>query len=110
METLIVNGLTIEEFLGKVRQTVADTIKSETESSLKSDKVKYLTRKETAELLSISLPTLWQYTKRGIISAHRCGSRILYKEDEVESALSQIVPHNPGFSTHVQHAQNKEHE
>ena len=50
----------------------------------------YRTRKETAEMLNISLPTLNHYTKKRILTGYRVGVRVLYKQSEIESALSQI--------------------
>ena len=50
----------------------------------------YLTRQETASLLRISLPTLNDFTKRGLITGHRIGSRVLYSRDLVESSLKEI--------------------
>ena len=50
----------------------------------------YRTRKETAEMLNISLPTLNQYTKKRILTGYRVGARVLYKQSEIESALTQI--------------------
>ncbi|NVN97050.1 excisionase family DNA-binding protein [Candidatus Nomurabacteria bacterium] len=47
----------------------------------------YWTRKETAEHLSITLPTLRQWTKEGRIKSHEIGRRVLYKPDEVDKAL-----------------------
>lgn len=55
-----------------------------------SESKKYLTRKETAKFLHISLPTLDKYTDLGIIHGHRLGSRILYKEDAIEEACKVI--------------------
>lgn len=49
---------------------------------------KLLTRLETAKLLSISLPTLRSYVKRGIIKECRVGSRVLYKWEDVSDAIS----------------------
>lgn len=49
-----------------------------------------LTRKETAKLLCISLPTLNDWTKTGIVKAHRIGNRVLYKEQEVLGALNEV--------------------
>lgn len=51
---------------------------------------KYLTRLEAAKLLQISLPTLHSYTRIGLIPAKRIGTRVLYSEDELRSALHQI--------------------
>lgn len=51
---------------------------------------KYLTRKETAVELKISLPTLNEYTKRKLITGYRFGVRVLYKQSEIETALTKI--------------------
>lgn len=50
----------------------------------------YKTRKETAQLLSISLPTLNEYTKRKLINGYRFGARVLYKQSEIEKALAKM--------------------
>jgi excisionase family DNA binding protein len=50
----------------------------------------YRTRKETAEMLNISLPTLNQYTKKRILTGYRVGVRVLYKQSEIESALVKM--------------------
>ncbi len=56
---------------------------------------KYLTRHEAAEKLGITLPTLHHYTKRGLITAHRVGTRILYKDVDLENALREVIPTKP---------------
>ncbi len=50
----------------------------------------YLTRTNVAELLSISLVTLWKYTKEGIIPAFRIGTKVRYKESDVLAALKRM--------------------
>lgn len=49
-----------------------------------------LTRKDAAGVLRITLPTLREYTKRGILKGYRIGSRVRYKRSEVIAALSQM--------------------
>jgi excisionase family DNA binding protein len=49
-----------------------------------------LTREETANMLSISLVTLWKYTKDGVIPAYRIGSKVRYKRSEILLALKQM--------------------
>jgi excisionase family DNA binding protein len=51
-------------------------------------------RKETARILNISLPTLHLFTKEGIIRAYRIGNRVLYKQEDIENALKVIVSPN----------------
>lgn len=49
-----------------------------------------LTREETAKLLSISLPTLWSWTKKNILKSYGIGNRVYYKKEEINEALIQI--------------------
>ena len=51
-----------------------------------------LTRKQTAKFLCISLPTLHDWTKEGLIRAYRIGNRVLYKKEDVNQALTLINP------------------
>jgi excisionase family DNA binding protein len=51
---------------------------------------KLLTRKEVAEILNVSLPTLHDWTKNGKITGYRIGSRVLYKTSEIFGSLIQI--------------------
>ncbi len=48
-----------------------------------------LTREETAKLLSVSLVTLWDWTKKDIIPAYRIGNKVRYKKSEVLQSLHQ---------------------
>lgn len=51
---------------------------------------KYRTRKETAHQLNVSLPTLNQYTKRNLIAGYRFGVRVMYKQTDIEAALTKM--------------------
>lgn len=56
----------------------------------KSSTPKYLTRNQVAEMLSISLTTLWRYTKMGIVSSYQIGNRVLYDQKEVQFAVIKL--------------------
>ena len=60
------------------------------ETSVNDEKTtnKYYSRKDTAEMLGITLATLHKYTKEGVIKSHRIGSRVLYKYQDIENALT----------------------
>jgi excisionase family DNA binding protein len=49
-----------------------------------------LTRMEAAELLGITLPTLRDYTNRGLVTGYRIGTRVRYKRSEVIDGLQAI--------------------
>lgn len=50
----------------------------------------FITRKETAIILGISLPTLNDWTKRGLVIGYRIASRVRYKKAEIMESLTQI--------------------
>jgi predicted site-specific integrase-resolvase len=54
------------------------------------DKDKLLDRKTTAELLGISLVTLWDWTKKDIVPAFRIGNKVRYKKLDVLEALQKM--------------------
>ena len=46
----------------------------------------FLTRNEVGERLKISLPTVWAWSKQGILKPHRLGNKIRFIESEVIAA------------------------
>ena len=48
-----------------------------------------LSREEAANLLSISLVTLWDLTRKDKIPAFRIGNKVRYKKSDVLNALTQ---------------------
>jgi hypothetical protein len=50
----------------------------------------YLTRNDLAEMLSVDLSTVHNYTKRKILQAYQIGGRVYYKRDEVELAIVKL--------------------
>ena len=47
-------------------------------------------RKESCNMLKISLPTLSKYMELGIIKGHRVGNRILISSEDINNALRDI--------------------
>ena len=72
---LILNGFT-KEILPVIQTTSKET--------------ELLTRKEVAKLLRVSLPTLHDWTKRGIIKGYRIEGKVYYKRSEIEESLTEI--------------------
>lgn len=63
----------------------------ETFNNLQTEQDEILSREQTAELLKISLVTLWKWTKTDIIPAYRIGYKVRYKKSEV---LASLKPKN----------------
>jgi excisionase family DNA binding protein len=70
--------------LEEIRQIIREVIKEEVSVDDNSKSVpKFLTSKEAAHLLRISLPTLLEYRKRGIVQSIKIGSRVLFSEEDL---------------------------
>jgi hypothetical protein len=52
----------------------------------------YLSRKETAKILQVSLVTLSAWNKKKILNPYRLGNLIRYKRKEIDQALISINP------------------
>ena len=78
------------DFKSLVVSAVKDAVKSELESlSLRPTEAlkPFLSRKEAAELLGVSLPTLNDWSKSGIVPSYNLGSRVRYRLSEKQAAL-----------------------
>lgn len=60
-------------------------------NSVKSTKPReeYLTRGQVSKHLQISLPTLHNYVKLGLIKSYRIGGKVRFKLKEVDQALTE---------------------
>ncbi len=93
MEQILLSPIPLNELLERISSLVDERLNPFLLSRSKStiDEDKFLSRKEVSIQLKISLPTLNVLTKQGTLTGYRMGRRVLYKKDEVESALEQIV-------------------
>ncbi len=89
MEQKLFTSLSLDELDGLIQNSILKVIKNQLpqQPEVKTD---YLTRRQTADKLSISLPTLWKFTKQGTIPAYKMGKRVLYRSEEVEKATRQM--------------------
>jgi excisionase family DNA binding protein len=50
----------------------------------------FITSKEAANILKVTLPTLYDWRKKGIISAYRIGNKIRFNRQELLDSLIKI--------------------
>jgi excisionase family DNA binding protein len=67
----------------------AETIRDNTPEITTTKEPEYLTRKETAKKLHISLVTLNRLTNEGILQSYKIGGRVLYKTGDVNQSISE---------------------
>ena len=74
-----------------LRKLIQETLRTELQTlHPPKEEDSYKTRKETAEHLHVSLPTLDEYQKHGLIVGRRFGRRILFLESDIEKAVKEI--------------------
>ena len=88
---IILSGISFEQLQDSIRTTV----KNEVERIIGSlptptTAPELITRKETAEILGISLPTLNEWTKNGTLPAQRIGTRVRYNRATVYASLKDV--------------------
>ncbi len=89
MEPILLNGINLS-YIKKVLREVLEEKSNDFAKPVKSEDQEYLTRKEVAKLLKISLTTLNDWSKQGIVQAYRIGNRVLYKKKEIEDSVSKV--------------------
>jgi excisionase family DNA binding protein len=77
--------LETDEFRNIVRTEIDRAIVQLEESRAKQQSKIYLSRKDTAKKIGVSLPTLWALDKKGKLPAHRVGKKVLYELSQVEA-------------------------
>ena len=87
MEKVILSSYTPEELTGIIHSAINEAVKNIQPQTSNPPRETLLTRKETADKLKISLVTLNDWTKRGLIQSYLIGGRVLYKDSEIEASL-----------------------
>jgi len=86
---LILQGVTLDNLLAQIESIVEKKLNEKIAQLTPSKKWHYMSRNEVAKLLKISLPTLHDWTKQGIVISYRIGSRILFRSDEIDQSVTQ---------------------
>jgi excisionase family DNA binding protein len=90
MREIILTPISLTDLKTVISEAVRIELKNELQTLSPKQPEELLTRKETAEILGISLPTLHEWTISGKIPAYRIGSRVRYKRGEIEQSLNKI--------------------
>jgi len=78
----------------QLQNAIVDGVKTQLDDLKKHFTTKeptiYLTRSEVAEMLSVDLSTLWNWTNQNKLVSYSIGKRIYYKRKEVEAAIVKL--------------------
>lgn len=53
----------------------------------KNEAAEFVTRADVSRMLKVSIVTVSDWTRKGILTAYKCGNRVYFKRSEVEAAL-----------------------
>jgi len=84
---LLLFPYSIDQLTGIIRTEVREAVSSIKIQASTPPRETLLSRRETADKLKISLVTLNDWTKRGLIQSYLIGGRVLYKDSEIEASL-----------------------
>ena len=90
MNQILLNGINLNELLDKIGQLIDEKL-GNAKQPTHAKQSKFISRKEVASFLKISLPTLNEWTKLGRLLSYKMGNRVLYNHQEVELALCQVA-------------------
>ncbi len=57
---------------------------------IKNEIEKYLTREQTAEYFNVSVVTIWNWSKKGLLTPYKIANKVYFKQSEIENALTEI--------------------
>lgn len=83
-------GVSPEDFKKSIIEDVKEELSKIKLNKKKHSQEEYLTRKELAELFKVTLPTISDWSKKGILKPYRLGNLVRFKKSEVESTLKKI--------------------
>ena len=88
---IILSGITFEQLQDSIRATVRNEVEKIVLGLTQPEPApELITRKETAHILGISLPTLNEWTKNGTLPAQRIGTRVRYQRANVYASLKDV--------------------
>lgn len=90
--SILIQNLTIDG----LRSIISEVLSGQQPTPEPISENKYLTRRETADLLKISLVTLNTATNRGDLKGYKIGNRVLYDRVEVLTAIENMRRYRKG--------------
>jgi excisionase family DNA binding protein len=91
MDNILFSSLPMEQLKTEISEAVLKQIAPYLQTANNTPpQTEIVNRKEAAKLLGVSLVTLNQWTKEGLVTGYRIASRVRYKRAELENSLTQI--------------------
>ena len=90
-QQIILSVITFDELKESFKSIVQNEVEKIISGLIQPEPTpEFITRKETAHILGISLPTLNEWTKNGTLPAQRIGTRVRYQRANVYASLKDV--------------------
>lgn len=80
--------ISLETFINEIVRRACEQVYKDITERMSKQEPKMYTRKEVADRLNISLPTLHELVKQGVIVPTYVGRKPLFKAQDIEEAIS----------------------
>lgn len=88
MHNLVLSPISTDTLIERIAERTAEIISQKHEPQPEAKEL--LTRKETAELLSVNIATIWRWTNAGKLIQYGISGRTYYKRSEVLEAVKSL--------------------
>lgn len=87
MDAILFSGINPQDFKKEILEGVKNYLHDLLSQQKEKETSDYLTRQKVAEMLSIDLSTVHNWTKQGKLNSYGIGNRVYYKRSEIEQAI-----------------------
>lgn len=91
MQKITLTEIDLQELVNALRPMVEDVVRKSGEASKQE---RYLTTRETCNMLNISRVTLGAWVKQSKIKEYRINGKNLYKYSDLETAMKVVKKYN----------------
>jgi len=89
-QVLQIENLEAQTLLSRLH--ILKTELQEIRQELKKQPTDFLTRSDVANMFTVSLVTVSDWTAKGLLKSYKLANRVYYKRGEIEQALTEITP------------------
>lgn len=92
-----IEGVEAAQLFGKIDGLCSEVANLKTQIEGKKQPTDYLNRKQVAKMFGVSLVTVHDWTRKGILKAYKLANRVYFKRAEVENALKEVAATKRGY-------------
>lgn len=81
------HNVTPDEFEARILSGVKKQLEKFSEKFTLKEPTDWITRKETSEILGVSLPTIHDWCKKNILTPYKIGNRVRFRRKDIDEVL-----------------------